>query len=127
MMLEQKLEQRQARLLEILAAVTQEINLARFELQQAADENRQLRHEAENVHLKVYTEEEAAAELKIGESTLRRHRTNATEWPCFRVGDLVRYSNFHLIEITEILDRRNERQPKKRRGAHLHQVAARAS
>jgi hypothetical protein len=126
-MLEQKLEQRQARLLELAATITLELNAARFELQQAADENRQLRHEAENVNLKVYTEAEAASELKIGESTLRRLRTGSSEWPCARIGDLVRYSNFHLVEIMELLDRRKERQVKKGKRAHLRQVEARAS
>jgi regulator of replication initiation timing len=126
-MIEKRLEERQARLLEILATVTQEITGARFELQQAADENRRLRYEAERVNLKVYTEEEAAAELKMSEKTLQRHRLSHPDaWPCFYSGSLVRYTNVHLVEITEILDRRKERATKKGKGAHLS-VAARAS
>lgn len=113
--IENRIEERQARLLELLATITQEINAARFELQQAADENRRLILESENVRLVVYTEAEAARELKMGESTLRRLRTSHTEWPHFRAGDLVRYTNIHLVEITEILDRRKSESHKKRR------------
>ena len=98
----------QARLLELQAELDKTIATARWLLTQAADEHRRLRREAEIVNLKVFTEEEAARELKIGESTLRRLRTSHNEWPCFRPGDLVRYSNLHLVEIIEILDRRRQ-------------------
>ncbi len=130
-MMEKSLETRQARLLELLATITNEITAARMELQIAADENRRLRHEAENANLKVYTEAEAAAELKIGETTLRHMRTASTAFPCWRAGSSVRYTNFHLIEIVEMLDaraRQREEAKSKRKGrAHLRGVAARAS
>jgi hypothetical protein len=106
--IERRIEETQARLLELQAELDKTISTARWLLTEAADEHRRLRADAENVNLKVYTEEEAAVELKIGKTTLRRLRTSHREWPCFRPGDLVRYSNLHLLEIIEILDRRRK-------------------
>jgi hypothetical protein len=126
--IENSLELRQKRLLELEGAITRELNAARFELKTAADEVRQLRHEAANYNLTVYTEAEAAEILKIGEGTLRRLRTDSkVSWPCFRPGDLVRYTNLHLIMITEILGNRVQQREATKKKTHLRGVDARAS
>ena len=76
----------------------------------AADELRRARSEAQHVHLRVFTEQEAAKELRVGDSTLRRYRIKAgADWPHMRAGDRVLYTNLHLVEITELLDTRRGR------------------
>ncbi len=75
----------------------------------AGDEQRQLRNAAMNANLEVFTEEEAAKELKTSEATMRRLRSKYRgTWPHFRVGALVRYTNFDLVEITKLLSKRIE-------------------
>ncbi|MDQ3686874.1 MAG: hypothetical protein M3430_14955 [Acidobacteriota bacterium] len=82
----------------------------------AGDEQRQLRHDAMNANLEVFTEEEAAKKLKASGKTMRRLRgEHGRAWPHFRVGDLVRYTNFDLVEITKLLSRRVELREQKRR------------
>jgi hypothetical protein len=127
MVIEEQLEDVRARLFETGTETATALARANGLLLQAADEIRRLRNEAANVNLKIYTEAEAAEFFGIGESTLRRYRTSHEAWPHFRFGDLVKYTNFHLVEITEILDRRKERQAKKGKGTHLRTVEARAS
>ena len=84
-----------------------------------ADELRRARFEAQHVNLRVFTEAEAAGELKVGESTLRRYRIEAgADWPHMRVGDRVLYTNLHLVEITGLLDARRGSDGG-RRGRHL--------
>jgi uncharacterized protein YigA (DUF484 family) len=112
-----KIESAQATLLEIQANVERELARARYALIEAADENRRLRQEALRVNLVIYTEKEAADVLKVSEGTLRRKRTSLN-LPHMRVGSMVRYSNLHLIEIVELLSRREEsRQAKARKRA----------
>ncbi len=111
-----KLESAQAVLLEVTATVEQELARARFALIEAADENRRLSSESAHVNLKVYTEEEAAAELKMSAKTLARLRARfGAAWPYFREGIKVRYTNTHLIEITQLLDNRKARKTSARR------------
>lgn len=71
-------------------------------LDRADEENRRLRDEVETVNLVVYTEEEAAERLRMSQDTLARLRTSEA-LPHFRAGVLVRYTNKHLAEITEML------------------------
>jgi hypothetical protein len=73
----------------------------------AQDELRRLRDEAQDVHLKVYTEPEAAEVLRLSSASLARLR-ESEGLPHFRAGTLVRYTNKHLAEITELLVRRGK-------------------
>jgi hypothetical protein len=73
-------------------------------LDAAEEENRRLRDAAETVNLVVYTEPEAAEVLRMSQDTLARLRAEL-DLPHFRAGMLVRYTNSHLAEITEILSK----------------------
>lgn len=78
----------------------------------AQDELRRLRDEAEDVNLKVYTEPEAAEVLRMSQDTLARLR-ESEGLPHFRAGMLVRYTNKHLAEITELLAVRRKKAGRK--------------
>jgi len=93
----------QRRLLAAQSELEQTFTQLRFALMQAQEEVKAQRDEAEKARLENYTELEAAAILKISESTLRRLRTGMPDFPHWRAGDCVRYTNFDLIEITEVL------------------------
>jgi hypothetical protein len=98
------IEATQERLLELQSEIELTLSRARALLFQAGEEIRQLRTQVEKDNLKVYTEEEAAAVLKIGKTTLRHLRTATPGFPCWRVGSTVRYANFHLMRIIESLE-----------------------
>lgn len=68
------------------------------------EENRRLRREALNHSLKVFTEVEAAQELRISATTLRTLRAEK-RLPHFRAGDRVLYTQEHLVRITQLLER----------------------
>lgn len=73
-------------------------------LDRLEEENRRLRRESIERSLQVYTEQEAADVLKVGYSTLRRHRTELN-LPHFRLAEHVRYTQEHLVRIAQILER----------------------
>lgn len=97
----------QGELLQTLAAM-------RHALDEAEEENRRLRDEAETVNLVVYTEEKAAEVLLMSQDTLARLRASEG-LPHFRAGTLVRYTNKHLAEIAELLAVRSTSGVKKAR------------
>lgn len=124
-MVEEKIEETLARLAELETEMRASMARARGLLHQAGEEIARLRVEKAQARLTVYTEAEAARELQIGESTLRRLRTSHPgTWPCFRAGDLVRYTNLHLFEITQMLDARPKKKDEsKKKSSHLSAVA----
>lgn len=87
-------------LLQILAGM-------RHALDQADEENRRLRDEAEKTNLVVYTEPEAAEVLRVSQDTLARKREELG-LPHFRAGTLVRYTDKQVAEIAELLTVRPE-------------------
>jgi hypothetical protein len=98
-----KIGDAQARLLAAQSELEQTFTQLRFLLMQAAEEIKAQREQASNTRLENFTEAEAAEVLRISETTLRRLRQADPNFPHWRAGDLVRYTNFDLIEITEIL------------------------
>lgn len=123
---ESKFAEAQNAILNLQSEFEQKCAFARHLLMQAEEEIRQLKADAAATHLVNYTEEEAADALRVSLSTLRRLRKDyGRGFPHWRAGDLVRFTNFHLVEITELLsgraDAASEARTKKK--SHLRRVA----
>lgn len=97
-----KFDELRARLLGTEGDLLQTLAALRHALDEAEEENRRLRDEAQMTNVVVYTEEEEAELLRMSRDTLARLR-ESEGLPHFRAGTLVRYTNRHLAEITELL------------------------
>lgn len=96
-----------ARALELEAQAVNLFAAMRATVNQAEEEVRETRARAERFNLEVFTEQEAAARLGVSADTLAGLREKL-KLPHLRVGVQIRYTNQHLFEITEKLERNGE-------------------
>jgi hypothetical protein len=106
-MSDHKFDELRRRLLDIQGELLRLCAETLHALDEAEEENRRLRGEAQMTHLEVFTETEAAKVLRMSAATLARLR-ESEHLPHFRAGMLVRYTNRHLAEITELLAARQK-------------------
>jgi excisionase family DNA binding protein len=108
-----------AEFLELEAHVAREMARARVMLAAASDAVARAEAEAtRRRELNFYTEDEAAAKMKISKDSLERLRKNH-DLPHTRLGALVRYTDEQLIEAARILER-----PRRQRPAAVKRQAA---
>jgi hypothetical protein len=100
----ERFDELRGRFLSLQGELLNTLSGMRQALDEAEEENRRLRDEAQMTNVVVYTEPEAAEVLRMSQDTLARLR-ESEGLPHFRAGALVRYTNRHVAEITEMLSK----------------------
>jgi len=98
---ETKIEEARRLAFESEALILQSMASLRAALNEAEEENRQLRIEKARREIEIFTEREFAARLQVSDATLRRLRKRRQIEPIY-VGGLVRYTSRHLEQLHEI-------------------------
>lgn len=80
----------------------------RFLLARAGNDVRAAQLQAERETLEVFTEKEASKKLRISQATLSRLRIKL-HLPHVPIGAQIMYTNKHLVQIVEILEKKNRR------------------
>lgn len=114
---EERLEARQAELLELEATLVRICGAARYELQQAADEVRRSKAEARRAQINIRTEQQVADLLGCSIDTVRRARKRHSV-PHISAGNLIRYTDEQFVKLLEAMERpsrpKEARQPARR-------------
>lgn len=101
---EEQLEARATQLLELEATLVRVLSAARYEIQQATNENRRLKAEARQRQINIRTEQQVADELGCCVATVRSARKRYGV-PHISAGNLIRYTDEQFLKLLEAMER----------------------
>lgn len=101
----QRLEARDARLLELEARLVQDLTAARYEIREVMDENRRLKAEAAHRQINIRTEQQIAEDLRCHVASLRRARKKLNLSYTRSPGGAVLYTEEQYLALLAALEK----------------------